>query len=108
RIDFVADERVGQRGRSCGPASGRSIGREVSSQHRGSRNLHNLSNRILPRRCSLIATKEEQFVFFDRAANASAKLITLQEILRGRKEIASVEFVISNEFKKRSVKLVRA
>jgi hypothetical protein len=56
----------------------------------------------------LIASEEEQFVFFNRSANASAKLVALQEIFGRREKIAAVEFVVSNELKHSSVEIIRA
>src|SRR5437870_3517148 len=77
------DAIVHKRGKKIDLASGRVTGRrgycrEVAGQHLGSRDICNVRCRRGPLRPSLVTAKEKQFVFLDRTAERTSKLIALE------------------------------
>ena len=54
------------------------------------------------------ASKEKQFVFQNRTADGSAKLVELEPVIRYSERITRVERSIANEFKQVAMKVIRA
>src|SRR5262249_21167943 len=59
-------------------------------------------------RRALVSPEEKQAILLDRPAQAAAKLVALQEIVRPREEIAGVQVAVAQKLEGASVQLVRA
>ena len=107
-IDSIANEGCSQRDLPACVASGRGDRGEISGQHCRSRNEGCIFCGVLPNDRALIASKEKKLVLNDRSADCAAELIAFQRIAAPREKVSGVEFVVTDEFKKISVQIIRA
>src|SRR5262249_23737706 len=108
RRNLVIHESLsGRQGQRTGPARGTGEGCEIAPKHGRCWNVRGILRRIGALNGSLISAKEEQLVLHDGPAERSSKLVSLQRVAFGRKEISRVENSIPYKFKRIAVKVVR-
>ena len=56
----------------------------------------------------MIADKEEQFVFLDRAAEHASELVALEVVVGGREKVASIQVAIAEKLENVSMKRIGA
>ena len=57
---------------------------------------------------SLKGSKVKQFVLHDRSTDTAAKLIAVESVVLGRKEISGIQGAIAKEFEGRAVNIIRS
>src|SRR4030095_6687458 len=80
---------------------------KVAVIHRSRRDKRNQVRWILSESRSLITPEKEQFVLYDGPAGRSTELVALDRVASGSKEVPRVEFSITNEFEKITMKFIR-
>ena len=108
RIQTVIHERRAQRDLTARITLRRCGSGEIAGKHCRRRYDQRSRLRIGPRKGSLIASEEEQFVLHNRPAEHASELVAFQGIAPGRKGIPRIEDSIANEFEQIAVEIIAA